>query len=196
MKIVAVTLALVIVVGCDPHRPGTPVRPSPLDHKPAPHEIVPVPGERPSSPPPASDDRFVAPAAPETPRPDPLALLAEANGRLLDIYFDYDSAELRVSAVAGVQRNAELLAPALHSFGGLTIRIEGHCDERGSAEYNLALGHSRAARVADELSAFGVARERLRTISYGRERPQCAESAESCWQRNRRAHLEARAPEN
>ena len=54
----------------------------------------------------------------------------------------------------------------------------------------------RGLKYADELSAFGLARERLRTISYGRERPQCAESAESCWQRNRRAHLEARVPEN
>ena len=85
----------------------------------------------------------------------------------------------------------------------MTVWIEGHCDERGSAEYNLALGDSRASRVTGMLRNFGLGAAKLHTISYGRENPQCTEQctepAESCWRRNRRAHLVVRddnAPEN
>ena len=67
--------------------------------------------------------------------------------------------------------------------------VEGHCDERGSAEYNLGLGDRRASSAKDFLVQLGVPADRLKTISYGKERPQCTESGESCWQKNRRAHF-------
>src|SRR5262249_32065767 len=126
-------------------------------------------------------------------------VIAETNGRLRDVYFDYDQSELRGEALSAVEENAKLLAPILKELRGVTVWIEGHCDERGSAEYNLALGDSRASRVTGMLRNFGLAAARVHTISYGRENPQCTESAESCWQRNRRAHLVVRdsnAPEN
>jgi len=69
------------------------------------------------------------------------------------------------------------------------VIVEGHCDERGSAEYNLALGDRRATAAKDFLVQLGVPADRLKTISYGKERPQCTEENEQCWQRNRRAHL-------
>jgi peptidoglycan-associated lipoprotein len=74
-------------------------------------------------------------------------------------------------------------------FPNASINVEGHCDERGSAEYNLGLGDRRASAARDFLASLGVPVDRLKTISYGKERPTCTESNESCWQRNRRAHF-------
>ena len=67
--------------------------------------------------------------------------------------------------------------------------MEGHCDERGSAEYNIGLGDRRSSSAKEFLVSLGVPADRLKTISYGKERPQCTESSESCWQKNRRAHF-------
>jgi peptidoglycan-associated lipoprotein len=72
-----------------------------------------------------------------------------------------------------------------------TVVIEGHCDERGSAEYNLALGDKRSTSAKDFLVQLGVPANRIKTISYGKERPQCTDANEGCWQKNRRAHLSA-----
>ncbi len=74
-------------------------------------------------------------------------------------------------------------------FPQVKVVVEGHCDERGSAEYNLGLGDDRAAKAAGVLRQFGVLPERIEIISYGKEAPQCTEPAETCWRRNRRAHL-------
>ncbi len=101
-----------------------------------------------------------------------------------DVFFDYDSAELSPEAHRTVTTNAQ----ALNQRSTLRVTIEGHCDERGSTEYNLALGDRRAGAVREALTAAGVNASRLNTISYGKEKPQCTESSEACWQRNRRAH--------
>lgn len=106
-----------------------------------------------------------------------------------DIYFDYDRSDIREDARATLTRNADALRSILQDFPQAVINIEGHCDERGSAEYNLGLGDRRAAATKDFLVQLGVPGDRLKTISYGKERPQCTESNEECWQRNRRAHF-------
>jgi peptidoglycan-associated lipoprotein len=80
------------------------------------------------------------------------------------------------------------LKSILQDFPGLVLTVEGHCDERGSAEYNLALGDLRARTARDFLAELGVAERQLEVISYGKERPQCEEPEPSCWQKNRRAH--------
>ena len=124
--------------------------------------------------------------------PDPLAgdiaavneYLA-ANGLLGDVYFDFDRSDLREDSRARLARNAEWL----RAHPEFEVTLEGHCDERGTNEYNLALGERRAAAAKDYLTSLGVAASRLRTLSYGEERPQCAGSDESCWSRNRRAHF-------
>ena len=82
-------------------------------------------------------------------------------------------------------------ADSLKKYSLFNIVIEGHCDERGSAEYNLGLGDQRAAKTKDALVALGVPADKLRTISYGKERPQCTDASEDCYQRNRRAHFSA-----
>lgn len=102
-----------------------------------------------------------------------------------DIYFDYDKADIRTNQQAALQGDAQFL----QQHSGIRITIEGHCDERGSTEYNLALGTSRADAVKSGLIQAGVAGDRIKTYSYGKEKPFCSESNESCWQQNRRGHF-------
>jgi peptidoglycan-associated lipoprotein len=123
------------------------------------------------------------------PRRDRAPHISDVNRELQDAFFEYDRAELRTDALAALQRDTGLLFPILGEFPELTIVIEGHCDERGSAEYNLGLGAHRSARAVDVLRGFGIPAERMEQVSYGKERPQCTDSAEFCWQRNRRVHL-------
>jgi len=106
-----------------------------------------------------------------------------------DAFFDYDKSDIRGDARDALTHNAALLKQIFSSDPQFTVVIEGHCDERGSAEYNLALGDRRASAARDFLVQLGVPADRLKTISYGKERPQCTEENEACWQRNRRAHL-------
>jgi peptidoglycan-associated lipoprotein len=102
-----------------------------------------------------------------------------------DIYFEYDKADLRPDQQASVQADAQFL----NQHSGINFTIEGHCDERGSTEYNLALGDQRASAVKSALVATGVSASRIKTISYGKEKPFCSESNEACWQQNRRGHF-------
>jgi peptidoglycan-associated lipoprotein len=106
-----------------------------------------------------------------------------AGSQLENIYFDYDSHTLSQAAQQALERNVALL----RQESGLVVTIEGHCDERGSDEYNLALGEQRAAAVKNYLVAAGVAATRLTSISYGEERPAVDGNDEAAWSRNRRA---------
>src|SRR5579863_9063390 len=108
-----------------------------------------------------------------------------------DAFFDYDKSDIRADARDALTRNAGLLKQIFAQDPNFTVVVEGHCDERGSAEYNLALGDKRASAAKDFLVQLGVAGDRIKTISYGKERPQCTEANEECWQKNRRAHLSA-----
>jgi peptidoglycan-associated lipoprotein len=107
------------------------------------------------------------------------------KGYLTDAFFDYDQADLREDARSALAGDAEWLK----KYPSVQVLIEGHCDERGTAAYNLALGDRRANAAKEYLVSLGVDGSRLRTVSYGKERPFCTESTESCWQQNRRAHL-------
>lgn len=102
-----------------------------------------------------------------------------------DIYFDYDRANIAPDQQATLQADAQFL----QQHAGIRITVEGHCDERGSTEYNLALGTNRADAVKSALIQAGVAGDRIKTYSYGKEKPFCTESTESCWQQNRRGHF-------
>jgi len=102
-----------------------------------------------------------------------------------DIYFDFDKSDLRTEARDQLQKNANWL----RANPEFDATIEGHCDERGTNAYNLALGDRRANTAKDYLGSLGVSDGRLKTVSYGEERPVCTESTEGCWQRNRRAHF-------
>ncbi|MPY89317.1 MAG: peptidoglycan-associated lipoprotein Pal [Luteitalea sp.] len=113
--------------------------------------------------------------------------LEELNAEepLVDVFFDYDSAELREEARSSLQKNAEWLK----QWTSTRILIEGHCDERGTPEYNLALGERRATAVSSYLVNLGLTADRVTTVSKGKEQPFCTEQADSCWQQNRRGHF-------
>jgi peptidoglycan-associated lipoprotein len=117
--------------------------------------------------------------APVTPKESPLK----------EIYFDFDDYQLKTDARETLKTNADWL----RQNPPITVEIEGHCDERGTSEYNMALGAKRAQAAKDYLVNLGVSASRLSTISYGAEVPVCREHNEACWQRNRRDRFVARA---
>ena len=133
--------------------------------------------------------------APPPPPPPPPSRTATINGTDMltreaqDAYFDYDKSELRDDARQAMTHDAELLKRIFAADPSFTVAIEGHCDERGSAEYNLGLGDRRASAAKEFLVQLGVPADRLTTISYGKDRPVCTDENEACYQRNRRAHL-------
>jgi peptidoglycan-associated lipoprotein len=117
--------------------------------------------------------------------------LTESLARLEDALFDYDKATIRPDAMKALEGDVSVIRTMLARYPQETIKIEGHCDERGSAEYNLALGERRATVAKDFLANAGVSANQLSVISYGKERPVCSETSEECYQKNRRAHLVA-----
>jgi peptidoglycan-associated lipoprotein len=129
----------------------------------------------------------VNPASAPPPPPPPANLTEEElfAQNVKDIFFDYDKYDIRADQQGSLQGDAQFLQqhPTIH------ITVEGHCDERGSTEYNLALGSNRADTVKNALIQAGVAGDRIKTFSYGKEKPFCTESNESCWQQNRRGHF-------
>lgn len=132
------------------------------------------------------------PAPPPTNTREPELTFAEMVAReLTDVYFDYDKNDVREDARAGLTRNADRMKAMFQKYPTGVVVVEGHCDERGSAEYNLGLGDRRSTSARDFLVQLGVSADRLKTVSFGKERPQCTESDESCWQKNRRAHFSA-----
>ena len=129
------------------------------------------------------------PAPPPPPPPPVITMVQRLSSDVQDAYFDYDKTDIRSDASGVLTQNAAALKSILSDFPNASINIEGHCDERGSAEYNTGLGDRRASAAKDFLQGLGVPADRLKTISYGKERPQCTEQEESCWQKNRRVHF-------
>jgi len=115
----------------------------------------------------------------------------QQNGNLADALFDYDKSDIRADAQQALTRSATALRQIFAADPSFKVVMEGHCDERGSAEYNLGLGDRRATSARDFLVQLGVPASNLTTISYGKEKPVCTDADEACYQRNRRAHLAA-----
>jgi peptidoglycan-associated lipoprotein len=130
--------------------------------------------------------RLTVNAPPPPPPPPPSASDEELfNQNIKDIYFDYDKSDIRPDQQSSLQADIAFL----NQHPNVNVLIEGHCDERGSTEYNLALGDQRASSVKNALTAAGINASRIKTISYGKEKPFCTESNEACWQQNRRGHF-------
>jgi peptidoglycan-associated lipoprotein len=128
----------------------------------------------------------VTPAPAPPPPPAPTVTDEDLfNQNIKDVYFDYDKSDIRGDQQSSVQADVQFLSQ--HS--NINFTIEGHCDERGSTDYNLALGDQRATAVKNALTSAGIAASRIKTISYGKEKPFCTESNEACWQQNRRGHF-------
>jgi peptidoglycan-associated lipoprotein len=155
----------------------------------APPAPPPAPPTRPQDPP-----RPAPPLAPTAaPAPRPLSddeifarkSLDELTRELGDVYFDLDKSEVRSDARSSLQKDADWMK----RWTSTQVTIEGHCDSRGSSEYNLALGSRRASAVKDYLVNLGVPTNRITIVSKGKEQPFCTEENESCWQQNRRGHF-------
>lgn len=115
--------------------------------------------------------------------------LEDSLARLEDALFDYDKATIRPDAMQALQTDVAVVREILTNYPQEKLRIEGHADQRGSDEYNLALGDRRAAVAKDFLVMNGVPSGQLDVISYGKQRPVCTDQNETCYQKNRRAHL-------
>lgn len=130
---------------------------------------------------------------PRMPNAATRARIDELLAKIEDAYFDYDKASLRPDALKALQADSAELRDILKDYPTYKLTIEGHCDERGSAEYNMALGDKRAESAKDYLVQVGIPAAQLNLVSYGKQRPVCEEHDEACWQRNRRIHIVALA---
>jgi peptidoglycan-associated lipoprotein len=171
LPILALTLLL---AGC-PKRPAMTAATAPPP--------VPPAAAAPPTPAPAPAPIAPAPVAPPTAAPAPPAPPKEyrANDALKSIFFAFDKSDIR----PGDAKVLDATAAYLKANPSQLVLIEGHCDERGTAEYNLALGERRAKAAMNYLVSNGIEAGRITTISYGKERPVCSERAETCWSRNR-----------
>jgi len=182
MRLLSIAVLLLVVpllYGCPPKKPVTPDDSLEVETQP----VEPATEVEEPTPPPMEDVE-------EDVLPEDLAELnrvARERGWFDDVYFDYDKFDLRSEAREQLATNGSWM----RDHPEILFTIEGHCDERGTNEYNIALGQRRAAAAKDYIVSLGVEDSRLRTISYGEERPFCTESNESCWQQNRRAHFVA-----
>jgi peptidoglycan-associated lipoprotein len=173
-------VASLVLGSCAPKKPPV-ARPLP-----------PPPPTTPEAPPPPPPPARVAEAPVVTAPPvveDPMASRSiddlNRDSPMRIVYFDYDSAELSAEARAALDANAAVLK----KYTTWAVTIEGHCDERGTAEYNLALGERRAAAAQSYLAALGIPASRIKTVSYGKEFPFDPGHDEAAWAKNRRAHF-------
>jgi len=162
----------------------------------------------PPAPPPPPPPQAKAPPPPETPPPAPPVVtppppqpppppteqdifnrtsLADLNAQkpLDDVFFEYDKADLSDTARASLQKDSTYMK----KWMSIKITAEGHCDSRGTAEYNLALGERRANAVRDYLTSLGISADRVNVVTLGKEKPFCMDENEACWQQNRRGHF-------
>ncbi len=161
-----------------------PVEPTPAaatEPEPTVVAMAPTPDQQESTEPPKADD----PAQQQRPRQDEFVAAPE----LKTVRFDFDKALLRPDAVDALTSNAAWLKENVDTL----VLIEGNCDEKGTSEYNLALGDRRAKAAMDYLEANGIAKDRMTTVSYGKERPACSEDTEECMKQNRRADFKVKS---
>ena len=185
LMIVPAMLLIVVAAGCA-KRPATSMASAPPPSGASGSSSGPVTAVGPastSSGSTSSGSTGTSRAATATVRPQPADFRPTAE--LKDIHFDFDKYDIR----AGDARMLDANAAWLKSNTNLLVLIEGHCDERGTHEYNLALGERRAKATVNYLVSQGVAQSRLSIISYGEERPLCTDHNEACWAKNRRAHF-------
>jgi peptidoglycan-associated lipoprotein len=163
----------------------TPPPPAPAAvSTPATRAATPAPAPRPTP-----TQQVARSTPPNYPNAATRARIDELIGRIQDAYFDYDQHTLRNDAITTLAADSKELATILQQYPGYKLKIEGYCDERGSAEYNIALGDARAKAAKDYLVNAGVAANQLNTVSFGKETQVCTEHDEACWQKNRRVHI-------
>jgi len=188
--LVAVAAVSMIGAGCAKKKVAVATPPAPAPAAQTPNN--PPPPARPARTQPRPTQQATAPT-PRVPNAATKARIDELLAKIEDAYFDYDKHSLRPDAVTALQSDSAELRDILKDYPDYKLTIEGHCDERGSEEYNMALGDQRARAAKDYLTQVGIPAEQLSLISFGKEHPVCTDHDEGCWQKNRRVHIVAMA---
>jgi peptidoglycan-associated lipoprotein len=192
LVILAVAVTAIIGVGCAKKKVAAQGPPPPSQPTTAAATPQPAPPQsRATTPTPAP--ATVAQQPSRMPNAQTRARIDTLLARIEDAYFDYDQHTLRPDAIKALQADSTELRDILKDYPDYKLSIEGHCDERGSAEYNMALGQERADAAKAYLVQVGIPSGQLATVSYGKEKPVCDEHDEACWQKNRRVHIVADA---
>lgn len=190
LLVLAVAMTAMIGAGCAKKKVAAQAPPPPAPPAAAAEQQQPAPQQaRATAPTPTP-----APNTQETPRMPSAQTRARIDtllGRISDAYFDYDQHTLRPDAIKALEADSTELRDILKDYPDYKLTIEGHCDERGSAEYNIALGQERAEAAKTYLVQVGIPTGQLGTVSYGKTKPACDEHDEACWQKNRRVHIVA-----
>jgi peptidoglycan-associated lipoprotein len=181
IKKLSLIAVFIVLAGCSHKK----VAQAPLPPAPQPEVAKAAP---PPEPPPKREEPPVAEAKPAEPPPEVKVRIEDLLAKIQDIYFDYDKHSIRPDAETTLQGNVIALREILKQFPGYKLTIQGFCDERGSDEYNLALGDERAKTAREFLVNLGLPADQLLTVSYGKEKAVCTDHNEDCWQKNRRAH--------
>jgi peptidoglycan-associated lipoprotein len=183
--LLAATLAAVLAA-CGGNRPPVPNPPAPPPFPDAGGRGTAPPPARPPDPPPVPEEPPSVRSTPLRPYDNtPIDVINGPDSPLKPVFFRYDSDEIDEAGKTVLAANADVLK----SYPTWVITVEGHCDERGTAEYNLALGDRRAMAARNFLVSLGIPAERIRTVSYGKEFPFDPGNSESAWEKNRRAHF-------
>ena len=182
---------LSIGAGCAKKKVATATPAKPEAVAPTQHEATPATQPRQQATARPAEARPVA--RPTTPDAPTRARIDQLLARIEDAYFDYDKHTLRADAIEALKKDSTELRDILKDYPDYKLTIEGHCDERGSAEYNIALGQARAEAAKNYLVQVGIPAPQLGVVSYGKERPACQDETEACYQKNRRIHIVANA---
>jgi peptidoglycan-associated lipoprotein len=153
-----------------------------------------TPPQRAATPAQQQAQRAAGAAAASRPGTMPATVRASLNERLArleDALFDYDKATIRADATVALRDDVNVIRGILSDFPSQKLLIEGNADERGSEEYNIALGDKRARAAEEFLASMGIPSAQLTIVSFGKDRPVCTDQTEDCWQKNRRAHVAA-----
>lgn len=186
-------IAILSVAACS-HKVAAVNKPpnvTPVAATPSQQPARPQAAPRQTSPPAAPKQVAVTQAKQSNMPPAVRKKLDEYLAKLEDALFDYDQSTIRADASVALRDDVNVIRGILADYPTQKLVIEGHADERGSAEYNLALGDRRAHAVEEFLASQGIPGPQLAVVSYGKERPVCTDETESCWQKNRRAHVTA-----
>ena len=183
-------LTVLFTAGCHKAPPvsakAVPPPPAPVAAAPAPQ-----PAARPAAAPAPAPPPAPAPVRPTTMTAQERETLNQSLARLSDALFDYDKATIRPDASTTLSTDVGVVKRILSNYPNQKLLVEGDTDERGSAEYNLALGDKRAHAAENFLVSQGIPQAQLTVVSFGKERPVCEDHDEACWQKNRRAHITA-----
>jgi peptidoglycan-associated lipoprotein len=182
----AMTALCLTFAGCAKKVASAPPPPPP---PPTTHSTPAATPARSAAPAPNRPAEVVSDTRPRTPDAATRARIQDLLNRIQDAYFDYDQHVLRPDAETALKADARELSEIIKQYPGFRLTVEGFCDERGSEEYNLALGDARAKQAKEYLATLGLPGDQLRPLSYGKDKPVCTDHSEDCWQKNRRAHI-------